>query len=427
MNKIEAFSKEQLEDLEVLKKITEKVTFILQYNAGLFGDEIVEFNVLRIRLEEGLKKNGFQMDKDLYKKYLDFLIKISFVQMDLLGEEQIISLFKKHFLSILRISIENEISLENKIRAKVFAIPHLFKRDPFLSRLKEALKENIEILGENRIVLKSEEKPKEPSIQNWLADYDNMAGAGEHSEIEISNFLFKNKNTRGLSTDEKQILKKLLIIYERLKLDLFHPNSFSVYPLSLFGIKAVGLGLNRQYMPMEGEPETDIRKKEFSFSRPKVTLEEKLIKKSLPPQRLLKRNNTLNIKRKTIDLRKEKEKRFSHLIPISKDSLTKLSTPQNLAKLTVKDFKSFGVDIKSAGEFLLSRIKKLSAVSPSDNDACKYYLRQSELYKTYLSQGKEMLDTGEEMEKIVKRRENEGKPYLTEVEFEAVKNVFKSI
>ncbi len=434
MKKIQAFTKGQLEDQEVLREITKKVDYLLRYDNGITGEEVVEYNILRLNLEESLRKFGSGLNQDLAKKYLEFLVKIGFVQLSLLSDEKAIDLFRKHFLVIIKTSIKWEINLENKLRAKVFGISNIWKRDPFLKNIREALKENIEILGDSQIIIGSNNKPKEPSVRNWLADYDNLIGAGEHGELDISNYLFKSKNVRILSFEDKMILKKILRLYEKLKLDMAHPNGIATYPLSVFGIREVGTGLDKKYMPLDPEEykkEIEKRKKAREEKKKIIRGEMREDSNLLGVKGSLLRNDEKNVPQTLSKPRSDydliKEKKFANLNPIPKISLAKLATVQSLEKLNIEDFRSYGKEAEAAGAFMSAKIKKLLVESSESKEAVKYYLRRSELYKIYLLQGKESLDSKKDIGKIAEERKGRGEKYLSKDEFEEMRKVLKSI
>ena len=442
MKDIKPFTKEQLENKDFINKVKNNVEYALRYDAGIYGEELVQLKLLRIKLEESLRKHRSFINKDLRDKYIDSIVKLSLTQLNSLLNRSIIDLFEKHFLKILKTCLEEGIDFNNKIRAIVLGITEVSKRDPFIKDIKETLKENIEVLGKERIELKSSDKSKDPSIKNWLLDYDYNVGAGKHNGIDISNYLFKSKNARKLNSDNKKILKEILIFYEKLKLDKYHPNSFSI-PSSLtsFGIKEVGKGLDKKYMPLdpndkEYQKEIEkikarkkVRKDKMKIIRGEKKSDNKLGRRDnkarTPYNRPLEPVNDLPQRESAIE--KKKSEKFSHLTSISKSSIAKLLNPQVIAKLTVEDFRSFGKDAASAGAFMATKLKKLSENSPDNKEAIKHYLRRSELYQVYLLQGRESLDSKKDMEKIAEERKKKGEKYVTKKEFETLRTVLKSI
>lgn len=432
MKGIEVYTREQLEDKKLLAEVSKKVEYYLRYDTGLDGMERETFSKLRLKLEESIRKYGPQIEKDMRDKYTDAIVKLNFLQLGLLNEGKIIDLFKKHFLKAFRA----EIDIEKKLRAKAMTFPALYDIDPFLKDVRLSLKENIETLGKETIIVANRDKPEKPYLKNWLADYDYTLGAREQGEIEISGYIFKSKNARKLNTTEKDLLKKILVFYEKLKLDMTHPNSIASLSLSLFGIKAIGTGLSRRFVPEN----TEEFAREGKKPKAKISKTEKTVTKrpsDLMPKKPLKAERKSTVPESKVPTRKQpeptkkiiKEEPLKTSIPktISKDTLNKLNSAEGLSKLTIKDFRSLGANSKSAGGFLLNKIKKISDISPAERESCKNFMRQSELYRVYLTQGRQALDTKEEISKIAAQRKAEGKAYLDVKEFEVLRNVFKSM
>jgi len=434
MQNIKIFTKEELEDNDTYKLFSKKVDDGLTFGyGGTEGDEIYKLATLRIQLNQSLKKLKGILSTEVYEKYYILLVKLKFFTLEDLSENEIVDLFKKNTV----LAFKNELifsNLESKIRQVIFSEPNIQKRDFLLKDIRNALKENIENLGSERIKLRSSDKLKESSLKNWLADYDYFLGAGKHREIDISNYMFKGKNVRLLKNEEKMILKKILFFYEKLKLDMTHPNGIATYPLSMFGIKEIGSDLDKKYLPTDPEEykkEIEERKKAREEKR-KIVKGEKgmdnyLLRREKDVLNKTKDNLQTVPARKKSDYDIKKEEKFSKLKPIPKISIAKLSTVQSLQKLNIDDFRSYGSDTKSCGAYMLTKIKKLAENSPESKEAIKYYLRKSELYNVYLSQGKESLDSKKDIAEIAHNRKNKGEKYLGKEEFEVLKSVLKAI
>lgn len=53
-----------------------------------------------------------------------------------------------------------------------------------------------------------------PSIKNWLTNYIQSAGAGSHSNIKRSNYLYHNSNAIKLKESERKLLAEILKSYD---------------------------------------------------------------------------------------------------------------------------------------------------------------------------------------------------------------------
>jgi len=422
------FTKEQLEDPKIRHKIFVKAENAFLYDTALTGDELVEITEIRIKLENGLKAYGSMLLPSITRDYQNLLIKLKFFTLYDFGEKEIVKLFKDHFLFVLK---DGKVDIEKKLRVKLFQMPYK-TRDPFLRDIRKALQESTETLGTKDLKIGPKEAREKPYLKNWLKDYEQTFGTGKHGAMEIADYLYKSPNVRKLTVEERALLKKILEFYEKLKLEVTDPDALSTYSLATFGIKAVGRGFKRRFMPMEhAVPVISPRKIEEKVP-PLETFAPTLEVKETRPKILTRIRPIIKpIKARPeemiVDLREKKRAQFLAAKPIPTDILAKLSTPQGLAQFTIKDFRSLGKDAHASAEFFVSKIKKLAAVSPVDRMACKDNLRKSELYRIYLSQGKESLDTGKSIREVAETRKKEGRPYLTEEEYGTIGGVIKVI
>lgn len=450
MKNIKDYNLNELEKESTLLNVKKIADYALRYENGMPGNETVEINKIRLNLKEKLRKGYGQVKKDYYKQYQLHLVEMSYVLLLLLGRIEVLDLFKKHFLKVMIIGLANNIKVDDKLKSYVFTINNDAEKQRFVDDIRENIKENNEILGNKRINVNGESSKS--TIKNWLKDYDKVVGAGEHGELDISNYLFKTENAKILNSDDKNILKEILRLYERLKLDMMHPNGIATYPLYFFGIREVGKGLDKKYLPKDPkEYKTEMEKR-------KKTREEKkkAVKSGISDQNLMPRKSDLaptndqvqatkasrqnlpqseprtqlpeqELLSKKSAFEKKKEEKFAGLKSVPKISIAKLSSATSLQKLKIEDFRSYGKDAKSSGAYMANKIKKLIENSPENKEAIKHYLRRSELYKTYLEQGKESLDTKKDLAEIAHNRKNKGEKYITKEEFEELKKVLKAI
>lgn len=433
MEEFKAFKKEELENSKVFAKLSKLIEEALTYGyAGIGGEKISEIIKLRIRLEKSLPNLKPVLLPETYVRYENLLKKIKFFTLEDLTKKEIEELYKNHILFAHKEELI-ALDLENKLRAKLLNMPYK-QRDPFLADLRRALKQNEELLGEKDIRLGPEEKKEKPYLKNWLKDYELTVGAGKHGKMEISDYLFKSPNARRLTSEERELLRKILEFYEKLKLEITDPDALSSYSLSTFGIKSVGTGFKRRFMPAySAVPVVKVKPKiplvkaappRPVLSKEKISATRPVLRKRVVPSVKIKPGKPEEM---IVDLRKKREKEIGGAKPISPVSLAKLKNSKGLALLTLEDFRSFGKDAKAAAGFLLSRIKKLAQISSINRLACRDNLRKSALYKLYLEQGKESLDRSKAIDEIAEIRKSQGRPYLTEEEYKAVESVFKAI
>lgn len=90
----------------------------------------------------------------------------------------------------------------------------------FRDRLVKALLENKEVASSSPFFLTK--KPAVGTISNWLKYFIEEKGSGPFDNIVLTDFLVKSANARILKDEEKEKIKKLLLIYRNLK---FFPDS----------------------------------------------------------------------------------------------------------------------------------------------------------------------------------------------------------
>lgn len=81
---------------------------------------------------------------------------------------------------------------------------------PLAQALKRYRKLGDQLVTNSRIKIRIFPEPARPSIKNWIDDYYENIGAGEHGSVERGNFLFHGFNTKNLSAAERQKLGSIL-------------------------------------------------------------------------------------------------------------------------------------------------------------------------------------------------------------------------
>ncbi len=113
--------------------------------------------------------------------------------------------------------------------------------------------------------------------------------------------------------------------------------------------------------------------------------------------------------------------------PIAPATILKLNSVNGIAKLSVEDFRAFNYDSREAARFIFHKIKKLVLDQPQLRTQIRGTFLNSPLYRLYLSQGKEAIDSAKTIKEIAAIRREQGRPYLAEEEYKAVGDVAKAI
>jgi len=194
------------EYLEEIKKLAQDM---------INNDEFVEAYRLSsdllsiLRENKDFKQNYF----DLYKQYALAIVKLRWVALPLIREEEVINLFQNHFVKSFYVADYN---IFYKLRATLLGIVGLDNRDNFKKQLISSLLKNQESISTKKIIIN--QLTKEPTVSNWLLYYDSEVGNLKTDKLKKAQFLSNNQNFQGLESKEKNNLKKLFKLYERLKI-----------------------------------------------------------------------------------------------------------------------------------------------------------------------------------------------------------------
>jgi hypothetical protein len=82
------------------------------------------------------------------------------------------------------------------------------------SAIRECDKLEDQIISSSSIKIIGISENIKPSIKNWLTDYIQSVGAGSHSNIERSNYLYHNSNAIKLKESERKLLAEILKSYD---------------------------------------------------------------------------------------------------------------------------------------------------------------------------------------------------------------------
>lgn len=76
--------------------------------------------------------------------------------------------------------------------------------------------------------IKLNKKTVEPSVSNWLKDFIGKWGTGMFNDIQLTEYITSSENGKKLTSDEKLLLRKLLVMYRNIK---FFPESLKDKPV----------------------------------------------------------------------------------------------------------------------------------------------------------------------------------------------------
>lgn len=198
-----------------------------------------------------------------------------------LNQEEYAEIFNKGVISFLFEMSDPEMIREFNQETIVFISENPLAQNDFFKNLMS----NQELIGRNPIWI--ENKKVDPTIANWLKDFIKEKGSDFFDELILAEYLAVSPNPKNLSSDEKNLLRRLLNLYRNLA---FFPESQENLPAEKW-----------QLVPFEDKDQqekTFLEKKEDNLRRELEESLRKFQKGSLEyraaSEELEKLNKTLN-------------------------------------------------------------------------------------------------------------------------------------
>lgn len=177
---------------QIKKQVIDVVSHWLAPEARILVNEFEKANL------EGLKSTN----AELYNIYKQWEVLLKIVAIPTLTNGEIWNLLKTSAIQ----GFSNEIDLIERINLRLYVIPELLRNDFKASAIK-FLSQNEQQIGGK-------------FIKDWLADYNQVAGGKKHSNVERSEYIAKSKEAQALPESEKNLLGKILALYDELKVEV---------------------------------------------------------------------------------------------------------------------------------------------------------------------------------------------------------------
>lgn len=132
------------------------------------------------------------------------------------NQEEYANIFNTGVLGFLFKMSDPEMIREFNQETIVFIDEHPLAQNDFFKNLMD----NQELLSENQLII--ENKKVDPTVANWLKDFIKEKGSDLFNELTLAEYLASSPNSKNLSPEKKDLLRRLLNLYRNLN---FFPES----------------------------------------------------------------------------------------------------------------------------------------------------------------------------------------------------------
>jgi len=209
-DKLKSIDPKQLLNSDVYIGIRE---YVLELDAtSEAGEASSAFKILFDLVSKALDAG---MDQEMFDKYSGLLNVLKANCLWVMGINDVNSFFASSILTVL--SFE-DIDFKQKLK-NLFATygKDAEEKKRLCDELNKSLMSNEQILGKNQIEQRSKNLVS-ATVKNWLSEYDTQTGIGKKREqIDRATFGSQNANASRLDAKDRNVLMKILEIYDYLK------------------------------------------------------------------------------------------------------------------------------------------------------------------------------------------------------------------
>ncbi|MDD2646756.1 MAG: hypothetical protein PHV78_03100 [Patescibacteria group bacterium] len=239
---------------------------------GFYNGLIKKYRQNQKLLEDFLKQNPSlsNIDPRFFQEVQDMLLMLKWYSFNYLTDQEIIEMFRNHVSVVLN---DDTFPIEEALKIAFLGMSILNDRDVLKKQIKEALLQNKEKITSQLIKLK--DSSVEGTIGNWLQLYNSVVGVELVDSLKLAEFFVKNKNFTALMDLEAGKIKKLLALYEKLKLSSLTPEGLEEEELEEAGegrvILMTGTGAKEVY-DIEGDKKEGLVKEELLTPETKAAI-----------------------------------------------------------------------------------------------------------------------------------------------------------
>ncbi len=166
----------------------------------------LEFQIKKLSEKSGSEKE--------IQEYFILLTRLKLLTLPLLRDEEANKLVKEKAIELLA---DADLDLAERVEARQLTVAESLRYENSNQPLIEAIHQNEETIGRERIFVSGNPEPQVPTVANWLLDYDRTFGTGPQKDLTWLEYVNSGANASRLEAKDKEVLRKLLKFYEYLK------------------------------------------------------------------------------------------------------------------------------------------------------------------------------------------------------------------
>ncbi|MCX6794457.1 MAG: hypothetical protein NTY31_00435 [Candidatus Falkowbacteria bacterium] len=166
-------------------------------------------------------KSGLVKNSPEYAQYNNYLIKLRFLGFNFLNDiDERVDLIKNYFGLALEIP---QFDIWAKLETELISVSNLDERDAFKAKMREALEKCDSILISRQKYV-DQEMPRK--VNEWIKNFVANLGLDKFDKVKKLEYLSNNKVVKILDATDKDKVKILLDIYEKLKISSQSPEGY---------------------------------------------------------------------------------------------------------------------------------------------------------------------------------------------------------
>lgn len=198
--------KKTITTFDQLKEQAQKAIFYSETKESRELIKEIEFQIKKLSASGGNREGIDELSK--------ILTRLKMFKLATLTDEEVNRLIKEKAIVMLN---DPDLDLVERVETRQLTVPPLLRYEMVNQPIIEALHQNMETIGDERIFVSSNPEAQEPTVENWLLDYDRTYGTDPQKDLVWLEYVNSNANAERLSTKDKETLRKLLKFYEFLK------------------------------------------------------------------------------------------------------------------------------------------------------------------------------------------------------------------